>query len=345
MNRRGRVAVAAGSAGLVAAVVAGAAIGLGGSGGGQAGASTEALPTRSVEKTTLSQSELVSGSIEYGDPVSVRGHGGVLTWLPALGAVVRRGQPVYRVDNRPVPLFFGRMPLYRSLHAGNTGADVRQVETNLKALGYTGFSVDSRYTAATASAVRKWQKAVKLTRTGVFDPNSVVLARGPIRVAAHTGHLGEAAEGSVLSYTGTVRRVRVDLDVALQDIVRPGVKATITMPDRKTLEGTVTSVGAVTTQGQEPDQPATIAVTVAPESQSALGRLVGAHVSVELTSQEAENVLAVPVVALVALAEGGYGVQLANGSYVAVELGMYADGKVQIAGDGLTEGTPVVVPT
>jgi hypothetical protein len=54
------------------------------------------------------------------------------------------------------------------------------------------------------------------------------------------------------------------------------------------------------------------------------------------------------VAALLALAEGGYGVQVAEGDasrVLAVTTGLFADGRVEVTGTGLTEGTSVVVPT
>jgi hypothetical protein len=50
---------------------------------------------------------------------------------------------------------------------------------------------------------------------------------------------------------------------------------------------------------------------------------------------------------LLALAEGGYGVQVVeNGAtkIVAVKLGLFAAGKVEVSGDGLAEGTVVGMP-
>jgi hypothetical protein len=89
-------------------------------------------------------------------------------------------------------------------------------------------------------------------------------------------------------------------------------------------------------------------VTVSIADQSTLGSLDQAPVVVSIVSATLENVLAVPVAALVVLSEGGYGVQVMTGSttrYVAVHLGIFAGGLVQITADGLAEGTLVVVPS
>jgi hypothetical protein len=55
----------------------------------------------------------------------------------------------------------------------------------------------------------------------------------------------------------------------------------------------------------------------------------------------------VPVGALLALAEGGYGVQVVDGSttrYLPVSTGMFGNGLVEISGDGVREGMTVGVP-
>jgi hypothetical protein len=61
----------------------------------------------------------------------------------------------------------------------------------------------------------------------------------------------------------------------------------------------------------------------------------------------AEGVVAVPVEAVLALAEGGYAVEvgLADGTtrLVGVELGVFADGYVEVTGE-VAAGDQVVVP-
>jgi hypothetical protein len=59
-------------------------------------------------------------------------------------------------------------------------------------------------------------------------------------------------------------------------------------------------------------------------------------------------VLTVPVAALLALAEGGYGIEVVEGTttrIVAVETAMFADGRVEVTGRGLSEGMKVGVPS
>src|SRR5215469_12539907 len=170
MSRRWRIVLVVGAAGVVAA----AAVGLGGGSAGAGRGTGPVLATAPVTRATLTQTQQVNGTLGYGAPVTVTGAGsGVITWLPAPGAVIGRGQPVYKADNQPVPLFYGRLPLYRPLQAGDTGADVTEVERNLAALGYTGVTVDKYYTAATAAAVWQWQHDLGLTPTGVLTPAEV----------------------------------------------------------------------------------------------------------------------------------------------------------------------------
>jgi peptidoglycan hydrolase-like protein with peptidoglycan-binding domain len=354
VSRPFRTIAVIGAAVVVAGAVAAAAIGFGGGDPTPASSSTGLPATAPVTRATLTQTQQVNGTLGYGTPVTVTARGqGTITWLPALGATISRGRPVYKANNLAVPLFYGGLPLYRQLRSGDTGEDVKEVEQNLAALGYTGLTVDTVYTSATATAVKKWQKSLGLTQTGVVDPTSVVIAPAAVRVASLAAHLGDPASGPVLAYAGTTRIVRIALDVALQNLVKPGLPATIKLPDGKTVDGTLTTVGTVATAQEQGDSqgqadPATIEVTVTVGDQSKLGTLDQAPVAVTLVSATAENVLTVPVAALVALAEGGYGVQVVTGStaqYVTVQLGMFANGRVQVTGDGITEATIVGVPS
>ncbi|NUS54062.1 MAG: peptidoglycan-binding protein [Streptomycetaceae bacterium] len=349
--RRGVVLL--GSAVVTAGAISAAALGLGGRGNPSTAPTAGAALTDTVTRTTLTQSQDVNGMLGYGAQTTVTSTipagagGGTLTWLPKPGTTLSRGSAVYRVDNLPVVLFYGSLPLYRPLHPGDTGEDVREVERNLAALGYHGFTVDTTFNSATAAAVRRFQKDHGYAQSGVLDPAAVVLTTGQVRVMSTAAHPGDHAGGPVLAYAGTVRVVTVALEVALLGLVRPGLKAVVTLPDGSTVDGTVADVGRVATQG-DLQHPPTIDVTVTVADQSKFGALDQAPVVVSIVSAHADNVLTVPVVALVALAEGGYGVQVTDASgthFVAVTLGMFGQGRVEVTGNGIAEGTHVVMPS
>ncbi len=70
-----------------------------------------------------------------------------------------------------------------------------------------------------------------------------------------------------------------------------------------------------------------------------------APVSVELVKAVRRNVLAVPATALIATAGGGYAIEaLEDGRRVQlpVTTGMFADGYVQVEGEGVQEGLTVL---
>jgi membrane fusion protein, multidrug efflux system len=352
-RRTGKVLAAVGV--VVAVGAAGAAAsGLNFSNDGEGTASASALPpaTAKVTRQTLVDSQTESGELGHGDSTSLSGRlAGTVTALPATGTTVKRGQPIYRVDNTPVVLLYGALPAYRALAVGAEGDDVKQFEQNLRALGYTGFTVDDEYSDATADAVKEWQEDLGLTETGTVDLGRVVYAAGPVRVDTLTASVGGAAQPGqeVLTYTGTARVVTVELDVSDQRLARKGAAVTVTMPDDKTAPGTVSKVETVIKPAEGNDPASTkIDVTVALKDEKAAAGFDGATVDVSFTASQRKNVLTVPVAALLALAEGGYGVQVVDGDQtriLAVETGLFASGRVEVTGDGLTEGMTVGTPS
>jgi peptidoglycan hydrolase-like protein with peptidoglycan-binding domain len=332
-------------------------------------AAKPALPpaTATVIRTTLVDTTTVAGTLGYGDPVPISATGGgTLTWIAPAGSIVKRGEPLFKVDERPVVALYGSVPLYRMLRAGVSGGkDVWQLERNLAAMGYAGLTVDDAYTAATAAAVRAWQADLGLPATGAVEPGQAVFTPGSVRIAEHAARVGDVLGGgasergaSVLSYTGTARLVTVELKVADQALAAAGRKVTVKIPGRGAVEGEISQVGTVVT-APEPGSAtpaasaspaasdARIEVMIAIANQDALGSLDAAPVDVDFVSDERKDVLAVPVSALLALAKGGYGVEVVDGAttrIVAVNTGMFAAGQVEISGEGIAEGVTVGVP-
>jgi len=93
--------------------------------------------------------------------------------------------------------------------------------------------------------------------------------------------------------------------------------------------------------------PTSDVLTVRPDRPGATGTGDGVPVQVSLATQSVRGVLAVPVTALLALAGGGYGVEIVTGSgadrLVGVQTGIYAGGQVAITGPGIAAGVKVVV--
>jgi multidrug efflux pump subunit AcrA (membrane-fusion protein) len=73
-----------------------------------------------------------------------------------------------------------------------------------------------------------------------------------------------------------------------------------------------------------------------------------APVTVLARGESREDVLTAPVGALIALPGGEYGLSVVSGDGavedVPVETGWFADGLVEVTGDGIDAGTEVVVP-
>ena len=352
-RRKRRGAAVAGTAAAVVALGAavGAALGLGTDAKTPAAAT---LPpnTARVAKQTLLDTQSEDGSLGYGDTSTLSARlMGTLTSLPINGAVFTRGKALYKVDNKPVVLLYGTVPAYRDLARGAEGPDVKQLETNLKALGYTGFTVDSKFNSDTAAAVKEWQDDLGLDKTGRVELGRVVFAPAAVRVFEVKAGLGQPAQpGSELfTYTGTTRLVTVELSVSDQRLGRKGNKVKVTLPDGKSVTGVVQSVSTVIEASSEPDgSPTTkIKAIVSLDDPKAADGLDAASVDVVFTAAEHKDVLTVPIAALVALAEGGYGVEVVDGSashYVRVETGLFASGRVEVSGDGIADGTAVGMP-
>jgi hypothetical protein len=251
-----------------------------------------------------------------------------------------------------------------------------------------GLTQSNHYSTATAAAVQRWQQARGLPQTGEILLGEVVFEPGPIRVTAVTpsagssvggggggGSGGGGGGGTVLTATGTSPVVTLDLGVTQEYLVKPGDTVSVVLPDgNATVGGHVASVGAVATcpgggstgtggsgsgSGSSPcsssgsggggsNSVPTVPVTVTLDSTPAGATLDQAPVNVNITSQSAAGVLAVPVNALLALAGGGYAVQVVTGPtshLVRVTTGLYSSTLVQVSGTGIAAGERVEVPS
>ena len=338
--RRGALAASLAAAALAGAVTAVAVQ------GGQAAPAAPAPPrlaTAAVVRTNLVTTTLTGGTLGYAPArPMVNLVTGIYTWLPRPVARVRAGGVLYRVDDTPVVLMAGAVPAWRPFGIGMTdGPDVRQLQAGLIAGHFAGglFTTPTgHYDLATADAVERWQTARGLTVTGSIPLGQVVFLPTAILVGAMNVAAGEAAAAGQRPYqvTTSQRTVTVPLNPTLPPAA-VGEAVSIVLPSQATVPGTITAVSALSsTSGQ---------LTVTPSGATGMGTNV--QVQVSLAVQSARDVLAVPVSALLALAGGGYGLEVVTPSgahrLTGVTAGLFASGQVQVAGPGIAVGTRVVV--
>jgi multidrug efflux pump subunit AcrA (membrane-fusion protein) len=279
------------------------------------------------------------------------------TALPAVGEVIKPGQALWWIDGELVPLLPGTFTPWRAFNAGMAdGSDIAALDQTLIDLGDgDGLTVSDGFTDATAAAIARLQRSLGLPQTGSLALGTMIVEPTAVRVTAVHPLLGNPVSGGqpVLDVTSTTAVVNVALPVDQTYRVKVGDPVSVNLPDATTGQGTITAVGTVATNTTPPNSgstitSATVNVTVSLTMASPTGSLDQAPVTVNITDNSANQVLAVPTTALLALAGGGYAVEVVkpDGTHqlVAVTTGIFDDqsGMVQVSGSGLAAGQQVV---
>ena len=351
------------SGGLAGAAASGAIVMVAVTGGAPAPAAPAAPPvtTARVARTNLVTTVLTAGTLGYAAsrPV-VNQLTGTYTQLPRPGRRIGAGGTLYAVDNLPAVLMIGRIPAWRPMLPGITnGPDVAELERNLIALGYaTGLlsTPSDVWTAATTAAVERWQLATGLAVTGQVELGRVLFLPAPVRTGAPAVAPGDPAAPGQAPYqvTTATRVITVPLDPVNSPPVTRGERVRVILPSGVASPGHIAAIGPPApsasgtggTQGGS-GSAATTVLTVRPAHPRRTGTASGVPVQVSLTTHAARGVLAVPVSALLALAGGGYGLEVVEPSgahrLVGVHTGVFAGSRVQVSGPQIAAGTTVVV--
>ncbi len=300
-----------------------------------------------VVRTDLVQYETLAGTLGYAGESEVRSAlAGTVTWLPDEASELGRGDVAFEVDGAPVVVMFGDRPAWRTIADGVTdGADVEQLEQNLQRLGFgpDGWEPDQEFDGATEDAIEAWREEIGLSDDPIVELGRVVFVSGPVRVGARSVTVGQPIAGGTPVYvtTGFEQEVVIDLDPDDVELVAEDVSVTVVLPDDREIPGRIVEVGRVVTPSG-PESGAAGVLKIRVSLSDAVVDLDQAPVDVEVESERATAVLAVPVRALIALSDGGYAVDV-DGRLIGVQTGDFAGGLVEIEG-ALQEGDQVVVP-
>ena len=323
-------------------------------------AGTTPNPTSGRATATVTTGDLAStrefrASITFGDPWSLAiAADGVVTASHAAGTVVRPGESLVRVNERPVVLAAGTMPLYRTLEKIDTrrrdennqrlrlleGPDVRQLQQLLADTGHDAdgaLELDGVFGSSTEKAVKAWQETVGLSATGRVDSGQLVFAVDAVRVATE---LRVGSQFAALDVTRAEATVQVDTNNRDRSAISPDTPVQIVVPGAERIGGSATkqeqTVGA--------DGSPIWRTTITPDADLPDG-LTSA--TIEVVDVAAADATLVPASALLALAEGGFAVELVDGDttrLIRVELIDVLDGRAAVRGD-VSPGDTVVVPT
>jgi hypothetical protein len=272
-----------------------------------------------------------------------------------------------------IVLLFGEVPAWRNFtHDMSPGTDVKQLKQNLVALGYANYDqmeINKTFDKQAATALKRMQTQLGLEASGQVRFGDIVFLPGIslVEYADNFPRIGATvaagnvsislvpsvqiatrfgADGRISLDRKSLHQVKSAIDVSDQDLIQVGSTVEIELPDETVVGGTVREIAAVAVVPQGNQDPY-LEVIVAPENTSDLARWTGAAVTVSFVSELAEDVLTAPVASLIALLGGGYAVEVMEQDsrrLLPVELGMYSDGLVEIAGTGLEAGMIVFVP-
>ncbi len=303
------------------------------------------LATDTVTRRTLRHTEEFDGSLGYGDQFPLPGAVvGTVSWVPEEGAVLQPGDMLYKVDEKPTFWARGDVPMYRSLDSQSEGTDVEQLQRFLQEEGHLDAEakIDGNFGNATRRAVKAWQKEHDLKETGRIDATQLLfLPYDSVRVAA-TPRVGEAATGGVLEVTEPDLFVTATVNGRKKRVFEGDPNIEIVTANGTRYPATVESIEAQQSQDPFGGQEYGVRLQLAEASGQEPG-----EVEVHVIDVLAADALTVPARALVALVEGGYALEVVRPdgptTYVAVEIGEFADGWVEVTGD-IAEGDQVAVP-
>ena len=315
------------------------------------------VSTAEVTAGSVASETKGAGTVQYASTVPITsGLAGVVTELPAPGTTLGTGSVAYRVDTRPVIMLSGTVPAWRDFSSDMTdGEDVRQLEQNLRTLGVFSGEPDNRFTWDTTVAIRAWQKSLGVERTGTLERSMILISDQELRVDTVESRVGAQVDAGSSLYRATSRQLVVEVSVKSSDrqVAVVGGAVTVALPTGVTADGIIESVAAPV---NKPDADGSgsssivVPVRITVADQAAVADLALSGVTVSFAGAVRDDVLTVPVDALVPISDTEFAVEVprkkpeAERTLIPVTVGAFASGLVEISGPKIVAGLSVVVP-
>jgi len=269
------------------------------------------------------------------------GGAGTVTSISPAG-VVRTGDVVALIDERPVVVVDSEVPFFREMMPGTRGRDVEAFQRHLVREGHFEGDPDGVFGSVTADAVRSWQRALGMAEDGVValgdvtaipadevrvrpsstvgdlvgpgDPLAELLSPRPeFEIVEQGDQVGDLVTGAEVEITGPRARW-------------PGAIGTITTAENEFVRIEVTAPGGGAPCGRCADVPI-VGTARYPAVVSIVPEVSG---------------IVVPTSAIESLPDGSTAVVDASGTEVSVVVVQATDGLAVV--EGIEEGTEVMLP-
>ena len=249
--------------------------------------------------------------------------------------------------------------LEKGKESGIDATEALAIETAQKAYDDTleSYNEGVDQAAELAKAKEDLEELELSAKSETFSPTNAYASKTPIIVGSYVNDVGSAVvlNSPLYNISSIGIEVVFQVDATDQETVSLGDSVEIELPTDERVPTVITFIDQVVTQTQAGEFIEVTLEVLNPEEIEAYDQ---APVKVFVTTEISENVLYVPVNALLALAEGGYALEIYDGaldngifqgesgvdtSYIAVEIGVFTEGFVEVKGN-ISEGQLVVVP-
>jgi hypothetical protein len=312
---------------------------------------------------TLVDSPAVGSEARTGQPLAtiqieqtavdiVQTGGGEIASVVELDTAVEQGDVLWKIDGVPVTAVVAPDVVTESVLDVMAENDIERLEETLVFFGFDPAAqivVDADVDLATLAAVARWQEGIGLQQTVAIDARYYVEVEPGQTVTDRFVADGDVITDSSIVLTVGSPTLSATADVAADEIdgFAVGDSLVIQMADDRAIDAVLTEIAGVADEAANPDDTPTIEITI--ELTGAVDDVIVGPATALIEASRIDAALVVPTRALISLREGGFAVEVRDASggttLVAVELGTFDEGVVEVVSGDISVGDEIVVPS